>query len=110
MNGSNNLASDALAMVNTIRLAYGHTPLNDLPTSRVGQASDCLFARALRDVGVSKVGGDGTMSFGSERVAQHVASILGTTAEGTVVTPPAQFAGVIGAFDNGQLPAHSIQP
>lgn len=54
MSGLNNpaamLAGDALALVNVARSAFGLDLLAELPSAMTGQSSDCVLARALRDI------------------------------------------------------------
>ena len=105
---SSSLNADTLALVNVVRAAYGYDELNDLPASDRGNPSDCLYYRALRDIGVESVGGDGTMQFASQRIAAHVASLWGAVANGASVSAPNQFKKVIARFDGGNLPAHTV--
>lgn len=101
---------DTLALVNVARQAIGYEPLTDLPRAKPGDSSECLYARALKDIGAVSVGGSGSIRFASERIAQRVASLWGTQAEGaTVNVVPHQFGQVIGRFDNGELPNHSVR-
>lgn len=104
----NSVIADTLALVNVVRTAYGEEPLNDLPSSTPGHSSDCLYYRALSDIGVQAVSGGGDMRFASERVAAHVAELWGTTAHGNTVHSPVQFGSVIGSFDRGGLPQYSL--
>ncbi len=94
---------DTLALVNAARMAFGKDVLTELPDSKPGDASDCLYFRALTDVGVTGVGSD-TMNFDSERKASYIASIWGTSCEGTTVRQPKQFQRVISRFDSHELP------
>jgi hypothetical protein len=96
--------AETLAMVNVVRTAYGADALTELPSATPGNASDCIFARALRDVGVMSVGGGGEMRFADSRIAANVASYWGVTASGDSVAAPHQFGRVIDAFDGRQLP------
>lgn len=93
---------DTLAMVNVARHAFGKDMLTDLPDSRPGDSSDCLFYRALADVGVRAVGGD-SMEFDDPRKASYIASLWGVASSGTTVKSPVQFREVIGAFDSHKL-------
>lgn len=97
---------DTLALVNSVLLSYGKEQLTDLPRARPGHSSDCLYARALRPIGVTSVGGGGEMSFVSDRVAAYVAGVWGTVADGNTVVPPKQFGNVIGQFDGNELAAY----
>lgn len=99
---------DTLALVNVVRTAFGHDALTELPDSRQGASSDCLYYRALKDVGVKSVGGAGEMRFANERIAATVASMWGTEAHGVNVTAPPQFGQVIEAFDHGRLKHYSL--
>ncbi len=99
--------ADTLAMVNVVRKAMGVEQLKELPSSMPGRATDCLFARALRPVGVMSVGGNGTMQFNDDRVAATAASYWGVEAKGTSVVAPPEFAQVIAKFDSREIPAVS---
>src|SRR5581483_7623195 len=89
-------------MVNVVRQAFGKDMLTELPDSRPGAAADCLFYRALADVGVTRVYGE-TMSFDDPRKASYIAHLWGTSAHGTDVKSPSQFGRVIHDFDDGKL-------
>lgn len=98
--------ADTLAMVNTARKAFGVEALSELPSASPGQASDCIFARALRPIGVVSVDGRGKMRFSDERKAATAASYWGVEVDplsGQVAAPP-EFQEVITAFDNRRLP------
>lgn len=97
---------DSLALLNVVRQDLGFEPLADLPRAKPGNSSECVYARALSDVGVLSVSGGGEMTLASERLAQHYAKLWGTTAEGTRVQSPPQFAKVIGPFDGHTLPQY----
>lgn len=96
--------ANTLAMVNVARTAFGIEPLSELPNARAGVSNDCLYARALSDIGVQSVGGGGEMRFSSERVAETVGKLWGTGSNGRVVEAPPAFAHVIGSFDSYKLP------
>lgn len=112
MQDQQRLIGDTLALVNVVREAFGVSPLNDLPEASPGHAADCLFARALAEVGVRSVGGNGEMDFGHNvRAASRVAALWGTVAQSheantRVVLAPPQFARVIEAFDARTLPQY----
>jgi hypothetical protein len=98
---------DTLALVNVVREAFGHAPLTDLPDARPGDSQDCLYFRALKDVGVVGVG-TGTMNFSSERQARTVAALWGTQADGNTVHSPRSVKAVINAFDNKKTPRYNV--
>jgi len=98
---------DTLALMNVALLALGKEQLPDLPRARPGQSSDCLYARGFRSIGVTSVGGGGTMTFSSERVAQFIGGLWNAPTQGVTVQAPPQFANVIGRFDNNDLPAYN---
>lgn len=98
---------DTLATINVVREAFGKQPLTDLPDARTGDAGDCLYYRALRDIGVESVG-TSAMQFNSERAAQTAAALWGTTASGNMVESPQAIRRVIGAFDSRHLPHLSV--
>lgn len=93
---------DTLALVNAARMAFGKEILTDLPDSRPGDSSDCLYYRALSDLGVKGVGGS-HIDFDDPRKASYIASLWGTSCEGTRVKSPGQFNRVISKFDRHQL-------
>lgn len=95
--------NDTLALVNAARMAFGKDILTELPDSRPGASSDCLYYRALQAVGVGSVDGHGGMTCADERQAAYLASIWGTTYSGNKVQAPKQFASVISKFDNSGL-------
>lgn len=97
---------DSLALVNIARQAFGHEALNDLPRARPGDSAECLYARALQDLGAQGVSGGGQITFASTRVAEFVASLWGSTAIGRQVQAPSQLAAVIHPFDNDGLPQY----
>lgn len=107
MSKQNEIIADTLALVNVARTAYGYDPLTDLPTARQGDAHDCLYYRALKDVGVESVSGGGEMTFASPRVAATVAELWGVEANGSNVQAPVQFGNVINKFDRGAFPHYS---
>jgi hypothetical protein len=98
---------DTLATINVVREAFGKQPLTELPDARTGDAGDCLYFRALRDIGVESVG-TGSMVFSSERAAQTAAALWGTNVHGNTVESPRAVRRVIGAFDNHDLPHLSV--
>jgi hypothetical protein len=107
--GMDELIGDTLALVNSVRGAFGKELLNELPDATRGQSGDCLYYRALADVGVRSVGGDGVMEFEDERKTNVIASLWGVEKLGDrMVKAPSQFGEVIAAFDNNLLPAYSI--
>lgn len=91
---------DTLALVNVVRQAFGERPLNELPDAQPGDASDCLYYRALDGVGVVSVGGDGEITFASDRAAGVVAALWGSDRSGRTVQAPDQFQKVISRFDS----------
>lgn len=107
MSKQNEVIADTIALVNIARTAYGYEPVSDLPTSVRGNATDCLYHRALRDIGVERVGGSGQMTFASERIASTVAELWGVEANGKVVHAPHQFGQVIAQFDRSAFPHYS---
>lgn len=104
------LIGDTLALVNVVREAFGVSALSELPDASPGHASDCLFARALRPVGVTSVGGEGRLTFDNTRAASRVAALWGTAWEGHHVRAPGQFEEVIAAFDAGELTQYADKP
>lgn len=98
---------DTLALVNTVRQAFGHEPLLELPDARSGISTDCLYYRALKDVGVTSVG-SAEMKFNSPRIAEVVAELWGTEAHGNSVRSPKQITNVIGRFDGHQLGHYEV--
>jgi hypothetical protein len=104
----NESIGDTLALLNVARMAFGQEALTELPDARQGDSSDCLYYRAMADVGIQSVGGGGEMTFADSRVAQTIASLWDTEADGATVQAPAQFGRVIGAFDNGRLKHYSV--
>lgn len=107
MSSHDELIGDTLAMVNVVRQAFGKDALNELPNAKPGDAGDCLFYRALGDVGVTSVTGS-HMSFATDRIASAVGTLWGTQASGQQVQVPAQFAQVIGRFDNHELSHYDV--
>jgi hypothetical protein len=94
---------DTLAQVNAVRAAFGHQQLHDLPTSRTGDSTSCLFYRALSDVGCTGVGSS-TISFKDERMARAVAEMWGVDYHGgTELVQPSQMSRVVNAFDGHKL-------
>lgn len=106
MLGYDEQLGDTLALVNVVRQAMGQNPLSELPDARTGNAADCLYYRALKDVGVTSVGTH-SMSFKDSRTARVVADMWGTEVldgkENTVQSPRC-FTEVIGGFDHNRLP------
>lgn len=107
MSNQNEVIADTLALVNVARTAYGYDPISDLPNSVKGNATDCLYYRALSDIGVERVGGAGEMRFASERIASTVAELWGVEANGRHVQAPHQFGQVISKFDQGAFPHYT---
>lgn len=91
---------DALALTNVARQAFGLSMLTELPDSKPGDASDCLFYRALSPLGISSVGARGQMQCKDERQAAYLASLWGTSSNGNEVKAPEQFHRVINKFDH----------
>jgi hypothetical protein len=108
MHSTQENVAESLALVNVVRQAFGAEMLTELPDSQKGNSSDCLYYRALKDVGVQSVGGDGGMSFADERTAAVVAGLWGTEANGSYVKAPEQFGQVIGEFDGGKLGHYTL--
>lgn len=102
------VVGDTLALVNVVRQAFGKDMLTELPDSHKGNSSDCLYYRALKDVGVQSVGGDGSMRFADDRIAATAAALWGTEAHGSTVQAPEQFGKVIGQFDGGNLTQYNL--
>lgn len=98
---------DTLAMVNVVRSAFGHDQLLDLPDARTGAPADCLYYRALKDVGATSVGGS-AIEFASERQARVVAELWGTSRNGKQVAAPKQIKKVISSFDNHELRHYEV--
>lgn len=99
---SDEVIGDTLAMVNVVRQAFGKDSLTELPDATPGNAGDCLFYRALSDVGVESVSG-ATMAFRNDRIAHTVATLWGTESNGQAVRAPRQFSQVIRDFDHNRL-------
>lgn len=98
---------DTLSLVNMARQAFGQSMLTELPNSKPGDSSDCLFYRAMSGLGCSGVGGSGEMSFDDERKAHYIASLWGVEVKGNRVMAPKQFGEVISAFDGKGLPHYN---
>ncbi len=98
---------DTLALVNVVRESFGHSPLAELPDAKPGDSQDCLYYRALKDIGCTGVG-TGNMTFASERQARTVAALWGTEAQGAQVSSPKSIRKVIGAFDSAQVPHYNV--
>jgi hypothetical protein len=100
-----------LALVNVARQAFGKPMLSELPDSRPGASSDCLFYRALADVGCTSVDGSGNIKFDDPRKATYVASLWGAQAEGSTVKTAKHgvggFGRVIEEFDHSRLPHYN---
>jgi hypothetical protein len=90
---------DALALVNQARMAFGKDVLTELPDATPGKSMDCLFYRALSDIGCHGVSGEGGISFEDERQANYIGALWGARVHGKVVKAPSQFGRVIGEFD-----------
>lgn len=103
--GFDEMVGDTLAQVNVVREAFGYDPLFELPDAKRGNSQDCLFFRGLKDVGCKEVGSS-EMTFSSERQAQLVAELWGTSAHGNSVASPAGIKRVINAFDHGRGTTH----
>jgi hypothetical protein len=99
---------DTLSLVNAARMAFGKEILSELPDSRPGDAADCLYYRALSDLGVTGVG-SGTINFDDSRKASYIAAIWGTKCDGSTVTSPQQFQRVISRFDAHELPHYETK-
>lgn len=99
---------DTLALVNVVREAFGAQPLTDLPDATPGASQDCLYYRALKDVGCQSVGGSGGMRWNTERQAQTVAALWGTTAMGQETTAPKSVGAVINHFDNKRTSHYNV--
>lgn len=98
---------DTLALVNIAREAFGAQALTELPDARPGATQDCLYYRALKDVGCSSVGGS-SMLFNTERQAATVAALWGTTHDGNSVKTPPSVRSVINKFDNHQVRHYNV--
>jgi hypothetical protein len=96
MHSTQENVAESLALVNVVRQAFGAEMLTELPDSQKGNSSDCLYYRALKDVGVD------------ERTAAVVAGLWGTEANGSYVKAPEQFGQVIGEFDGGKLGHYTL--
>lgn len=107
MSKQNEVIADTLALLNIARTAYGYDALTDLPNAVRGNPTDCLYYRALSDIGVERVGGAGEMTFASERIASTVATLWGVEADGKNVQAPTQFGQVIAQFDANRLPEYT---
>jgi hypothetical protein len=93
---------DVIAQVNVVRMAMGYPLISELPSATRGHRTDCLFYRALSDVGVKDVTG-GALRFASERQAALAAELWGTSHEGDCVKPPTQMRRTISQFDDAQF-------
>lgn len=102
MTHTDEVLGDTLAMVNVVRAAFGKEALSELPDATPGNAGDCLFYRALSDVGAASVSGS-SIAFDNERVAHTVATLWGTSQNGAAVRMPRQFPEVIRQFDDNSL-------
>lgn len=99
---------DTLAIVNIAREAFGHAPLAELPDARPGDSQDCLFFRALKDIGATDVG-SGHISFNSERQAATVAALWGTEMLGAKkIQSPRNVRSVIASFDRKERPHYNV--
>ena len=101
------LIGETLSLINVVRQAFGKDPLTELPDAKPGDAGDCLYYRALGDIGVASVTG-GTMQFASERIASVVGTLWGTGHSGSTVGVPHQFAQVIAGFDGHRYPHYEV--
>lgn len=95
--------SQTLSLVNVVRQALGKGMLTELPDSKPGDSSDCLFYRGLVDCGVKSVDGRGRMRFDDARKAQYIGQLWGAHVDGDVVVAPPQFGRVIEQFDGNKL-------
>lgn len=100
---SDELLADSLALVNVVRRAFGAEALDEFPEATRGDAGDCLFFRALGDVGVKGVSGS-TIEFANERVASMTSALWGVDHEGTTVMAPPQISQVVSNFDGQRYP------
>lgn len=99
---------DTLAIVNLAREAFGFQPLNELPDARPGDSQDCLYFRALKDIGATDVG-TGHITFSSERQAATVAALWGTERSGAKqVVSPKNIRSVISSFDRKETPHYNV--
>lgn len=94
---------DTLALVNQARMAFGKDILTELPDARPGVSTDCLFYRALADVGCTGVDGYGGITFDDIRKANYIGQMWGAGVDGARVKAPGQFKNVISAFDKSGL-------
>ena len=101
------LIGDTLAYMNVVRQAFGKEPMAELPDARPGDAGDCLFHRALGDLGVVSVNGEG-MTFTDTRVASTVGALWATPYEGNTVRVPRQVSEVIALFDGDEFPHYNV--
>ena len=100
---------DTLALTNAARQAFGLNMLTELLDSKPGDASDCLFYRALDGLGCTSVDGNGDMVFEDSRKASYIGRLWGTRAVGQKVKAPAQFARVIQGFDSHKVTHYETQ-
>lgn len=108
MSSYDEVLGDTLAMVNVVRQAFGKDTLSELPDARPGDAGDCLFYRALGDLGVMSVTGSHA-TFADRRVASAVGELWGSGSNETTVRLPHQFQEVIGAFDGNRLSHYNVR-
>lgn len=102
------MTGDTLARVNVVRKALGFQTLNELPDARPGDTKDCLYFRALKDVGAVNVGGN-SIQFQSERQAKIVAELWNTEViEGATVASPSDVTRVISEFDSNRTPHYNV--
>lgn len=100
--------ADTLAQVNAVRAAFGAQLLYDLPTSRPGDTSSCLFYRALSDIGCVAVGSE-TITFRDDRMARTVAELWGVGYDGdATINQPSQMSRVVTAFDEHELAHYEV--
>jgi hypothetical protein len=99
---------DTLAIVNVVRAAFGEQPLDSLPTSVTGNASECLFARGFGSIARASVGSSGHIEFEDNERGRKAATIIARMTGGeqtgpSAVQTPAVFERVIKAFDQGDF-------
>lgn len=101
------MIGDTLAQVNVVREAFGYSALSELPDARPGDTRDCLYYRALKDVGCTGVGAN-KMTFDSQRKAESVAALWGVDVQGNEVFSPVGITRTISAFDSNQTPHYNV--
>lgn len=107
MSSQAELIGDTLAYMNVVRQAFGKEQLNELPDARPGDAGDCLFYRALGDLGVKSVNGE-MITFADQRVASTAAALWATSSNGHGVKVPSQVRDVIAQFDGDELHHYNV--